>query len=370
MERSPGRRIVTTEYSSRQSRVGELLNAGGFDACIVLGRENLRYFCGFTGTAGVLVLSPDHRLFLTDSRYTTQARAEVVADEVREYKVQSDGLIAALKDAGLKKVGFEGQLAYSQVAEFREKGEPDWCWEMIGKELQNLRSVKSAGEVAAIEAAARLNVEAFQDILPLIRPGRSEREIALQLEFALKKRGAEEKAFDFIVASGARGALPHGVASDRKLEAGELVTIDFGCRVAGYHSDETVTLALGEPQPQAREIFDLVLAAHDRALAAVAPGVALVEIDRLARELIAEAGYGEFFGHGLGHGVGLDVHELPQLSPRSTVTAEEGMVFTVEPGIYLPGRYGVRIEDMVVVTAEGSRRLTSLPKQFQNLMNP
>lgn len=356
-------------YRSRQSRLGEVLESQELDTCVILGLENLRYFCGFTGPAGVLVVGQGQILFLTDSRYTTQAQEEVVADEVRQYKVQAEGLIESLQEINAQKIGFEGQLAYSLVEEFRQKGRSAWHWQAIGKELQKLRALKSAGEIAAIEDAARLNRQAFEEVLPTIRPGRTEREIALQLEFALKNRGAEEKAFDFIVASGPRGALPHGVASDRRLVEGDLVTIDFGCRVRGYHSDETVTLAVGEPEPQAREIFDLVLSAHDRALAAVAPGTELVEIDRLARDLIADAGYGAYFGHGLGHGVGLDVHELPQLSPRSTGVAEEGMVFTIEPGVYLPGQYGVRIEDMVLVTGEGSRTLTLLPKQFRNLMN-
>lgn len=357
------------EIQSRQSRIAALLEARKLEACVIVVRENLRYFCGFTGTSGILVLRQGRSLFLTDSRYVTQAQNQVVADEVREYRVQSEGLIKALQDFEVKAIGFEEQLTYSLVEEFREKGDSAWRWKAFGKDLLKLRSLKSADEVAAIEEAARLNLQAFQETTPMIRPGRTEREIALQLEFALKNRGAEEKAFDFIVASGPRGALPHGVASDRSLVEGELVTIDFGCRVNGYHSDETITVAVGDVEPQAREIFDLVLSAHDRALAAVAPGVALVEIDRIARDVITDAGYGKYFGHGLGHGVGLDVHELPQLSPRSTVVAEEGMVLTIEPGIYLPDQCGVRIEDMVLVTGEGSRTLTLLPKQFRNLMN-
>ena len=209
---------------------------------------------------------------------------------------------------------------------------------------------------------------AFAEVEALLRPGSVERDVALALEFALKRRGAEEKAFDFIVASGERGALPHGVASGRRLAAGELVTIDFGCRVDGYHADETVTIAIGTVADELRRVFDIVLAAHDLALAAVAPGVPVSELDRVAREHIAAAGYGAYFGHGLGHGVGLDVHEAPAVSSRSKAVVQKGMVFTVEPGIYLPGVGGVRIEDMVLATAAGFRVLTRIPKQFRNLL--
>ena len=214
---------------------------------------------------------------------------------------------------------------------------------------------------------AAIAAEAFDEILPLIRPGALERDIALALEFAMRRRGAEEKSFDTIVASGRRGALPHGVASAKTIAAGELVTIDYGARWDGYHSDETVTVAVGPVSVQLRKIFDVVLEAHDRAMAAVRPGVALQDLDSIARDYIAEQGYGEFFGHSLGHGVGLEVHEYPAVSSQSEMLVEEGMVFTVEPGIYIPGLGGVRIEDMVYVTADGHRRLTRLPKEFRLL---
>jgi Xaa-Pro aminopeptidase len=231
-----------------------------------------------------------------------------------------------------------------------------------------LRLHKSPDEIDAIASAAGLNVAGFAEIEAMIRPGVREKDIALALEFALRQLGAEEKAFDIIVASGLRGAMPHGVASDKKLAEGELVTIDFGCRLRGYHSDETVTLALGQASAELRTLFDVVLEAHDLALAAVAPGVALTELDRLARDHIKTCGYGDYFGHGLGHGVGLEIHEGPTVSPRSTAIAEAGMVFTIEPGIYLPGVGGVRIEDMVLVTTDGHQALTKIPKTFRNIL--
>ncbi|MEZ4484933.1 MAG: M24 family metallopeptidase [Syntrophotaleaceae bacterium] len=218
-----------------------------------------------------------------------------------------------------------------------------------------------------LDQAARISAEAFEEVLPLIRPGVRERDIALELEFAMRRHGAEEKSFDTIVASGLRGALPHGVASDKKIANGELVTIDFGARWAGYHSDETVTVAVGPVSARQREIFDVVLEAHDRAMNALRPGAALRDLDSIARDFIAGRGYGDYFGHSLGHGVGLEVHEHPAVSSLSEVVAEEGMVVTIEPGIYIPDLGGVRIEDMVCVTADGYRRITRLPKQFRQL---
>jgi len=358
---------VTTDYLLRRSRAVRLLADRNLHALVLLGKENLRYFTGFTGSSGVLMLALSAEVFLTDSRYVTQASEQVAVADIREYTVQSKGLIELLREIEAERIGFEGSLEYALVEELKAKGEPHWHWQPVGPELNNLRASKSPDEIAAMSLAANLNAAAFEEILPLVKPGITERELALQLEFALKKRGAEEKSFDFIVASGIRGALPHGVASEKKLCRDELVTFDFGCRVNGYHSDETVTLALGEPAAEMKNIFNLTLTAHDRALDAVAPGVALADLDELARDVIRAGGYGDFFGHGLGHGVGLEVHEAPAVSPRSKVVAEEGMVFTIEPGIYLPGKGGVRIEDMVLVTPDGHRVLTSLPKGFRDI---
>jgi Xaa-Pro aminopeptidase len=352
----------------RQQRAKALLAGHELDALMFCARENLRYLSGFTGSDAVLLLTAGESLFLTDSRYTTQAREQVTAGRVEEYRVQADGVVAALRNAGVRRIGFESSLAYGRVNDLRTRGDAVWEWVPLREELEALRLIKGADEIAAIEAATRLNAQAFAELEPLIRPGAVERDLAIALEFALKRLGAEEKAFDFIVASGPRGALPHGVASDRRLADGELVTIDFGCRVDGYHADETVTMAIGRVTGELRRIFDTVLAAHDLALAAVAPGVPLVDIDRIAREHIDAAGYGEYFGHGLGHGVGLEVHEAPTVSPRSKAVVQEGMVFTVEPGIYLPGKGGVRIEDTVLATSTGARVLTRLPKQFRNLL--
>ncbi len=353
---------------NRAPQVRRLLEESSLEAVLFLHRPNLRYLCGFTGTAGALLISRDETVFLTDSRYTGQAKIEVAADRIVESQVQVEGILNLARSGQWQRIGFEAEtLPYGTVEKLREEGKGDLEWLPLSKELRSLRWKKDPAEAEAMERAAELAAEALEEVLPLIRPGAVERDIALALEFAMKRRGAEEKSFDFIVASGERGALPHGVASEKKIRAGELVTIDFGARWQGYHSDETVTLAVGPVKGPLREVYDIVLEAHDQAMARIRPGISLRDVDRTARDFIARHGYGDYFGHSLGHGVGLEVHEYPPVSVRSEEAAEEGMVFTVEPGIYIPRVGGVRIEDMVQVTGDGCRRLTRLSKDFRML---
>jgi Xaa-Pro aminopeptidase len=244
---------------------------------------------------------------------------------------------------------------------------PDVELQPLGAALDDLRVIKSMDELQLLARCSEIASEALLGVLASIKPGAREREVALALEFAMRRTGADDKSFDFIVASGPRGALPHGKAGDKVIQAGELVTIDFGAVYAGYHSDETVTVAVGTPDSRQMEIYTTVKDAHDKAMEAVRPGIGLKELDGVARQFIEERGYGAYFGHGLGHGVGLEVHEKPTVSFRSDQTAEEGMVFTIEPGIYIPGWGGVRIEDTVVVTMDGCRPLSKVPKQLMIL---
>lgn len=345
-----------------------VLRQGGLDAVLLVGAPNLRYFCGFTGSDGALLVTEENSVFLTDSRYTSQARQEVTAGAICQYAGRPEGIARELRERGLRRIGFEAEkLSFAAVERLRKETDGDCVWIPLSDELRSLRGRKDKDELRVMEAAARIAEEAFREILPQVRPGAVERDLALELEFAMRRRGAEDKAFPFIVASGERGALPHGAASERRLRAGELVTFDFGACLHGYQSDETVTLAVGEVPSRLRRIYDVVFEAQQRALALVGPGVPLVQIDRAAREFIAEQGFGDFFGHGLGHGVGLEVHEYPVVSSRSEDTAEEGMVFTVEPGIYIPDLGGVRLEDTIQVTTAGYRRLTHWPKDFLSL---
>jgi Xaa-Pro aminopeptidase len=355
-------------YSQRSQKAVDLLAKLDLDALVFCQPENIRYLCGFSGTDGVLIVFSDQLVFLTDSRYTTQSNEEVTADLICEYKVKVDGVVDQLSMKNVTRVGFESALSFGLAHELQAKGLKDWQWLHLNDELQRLRLHKSADEIDLLASAAKLNAAGFSEITDMIKPGVRESDVALALEFSMRKLGAEAKAFDIIVASGIRGALPHGVASDKALAEGELVTIDFGCRMSGYHSDETVTFAVGKISEELHAIFDTVLEAHDRALARVKPGIALFDLDRIAREHISACGYSEYFGHGLGHGVGLEVHEAPTVSPRSKMIAEAGMVFTIEPGVYIPGVGGVRIENTVLVTDDGHHTLTKIPKTFRNIL--
>jgi len=353
---------------SRTAQVRTLLDHHGLDAVVFFHCPNLHYLCGFTGTDGVLVVAADQSVFLTDSRYTSQAREQVCADQVLEYPAKWQGCVDFLRRQGYSRLGFEAEtLTWAAHERLNRLVQGELEWVPLDKPLQRLRLYKDAAELSLLEEAATIAAKALDQILPLVRPGSAERDIALELEFAMRRLGAQASAFDIIVASGPRGALPHGVASERQLQAGELVTIDYGAKYRGYHSDETVTLALGEVSGRLRQVYDTVREAHDRAIAALRPGMSLRELDAIARDHIVSCGFGEYFGHGLGHGVGLEIHEFPAVSPRAEDLIEEGMVITIEPGIYLPDEGGVRIEDMVVVTADGCRILTKQPKQFRRV---
>lgn len=344
-----------------------LIEQQGLDALLFTDMTNIRYLSGFTGSDALLVVTLSDAYFLTDSRYTTQAAAETGLS-VRTYKVKRDGVGELLRELDCKRIGFESSRVSYAFYQDLAAVVPGVEWAPVAA-AEQLRQLKDEDELSCICRAADYNAAALHSIQNLLVPGACEQDISLELEIALRRLGGEDKAFDFIVASGARGALPHGVASTRRLAAGELVTIDFGTRCDGYHSDETVTFAIGPVADHLRRLYDVVLEAHDRAINAVKPGERLSGIDAVARSYIAAQGFGDYFGHGLGHGVGLEVHEWPRVSPQSQAVAEVGMVFTIEPGIYLPGTGGVRIEDIVAVTENGCRVLTRVPKVFTVLPN-
>ena len=352
---------------SRRFRLEPFFEDNALDAILFTGLENIRYLCGFSGSDGALLLTRDKGWFLCDSRYTTQAGEEVRGVEISEYAAKFEAICSLVSENGFRRFGFES--SHMLVSDFRQLSERLAGCELVGlgASLDAIRSRKDSEEVELLGRVAALASDSLQAVLATIRPGMSESVLALDLEIEMRRRGADARAFDFIVASGVRGAMPHGRASDKLLCIGELVTIDFGAVMDGYHSDETVTVALGRPNDQGLEIHETVRLAHDRAIAAVRPGLSCRELDAVARDFIAERGYGEYFGHGLGHGVGLDIHEKPVISPRSESIIEEGMVFTIEPGIYIPGFGGVRIEDTVVVTTDGCRLLTRSPKELIQL---
>ena len=350
---------------NRRSCLKRIFEEYSLKAVLFTDLRNIRYLCGFSGTEGVLLISPDNAWFLCDSRYTAQAAEEVQGAEIRESAPNRiDSIVALAHEYDLVRIGFEA--AHTNVSAFRRMSEMLAGIELVelGSDLDEIRVCKDRAEIELLSSVATLSSQALTAILAYIKPGVREADIALELELEMRRRGADGKAFDFIVASGVRGAMPHGRASDKIIQTGELVTIDFGALKDGYYSDETVTVACGKPEIRAAEIHSIVRTAHDLAILAVRPGISCKDLDEVARAYIRDKGYGEYFGHGLGHGVGLEIHELPTLSPRSTAVLKEGMVITVEPGIYIPGFGGVRIEDTVVVTGSGCNVLTSADKQL------
>lgn len=343
------------------------LSGVGADALLFTSLPNIRYLTGFTGSDAAFLLTPEHGCFLTDSRYTTQARDEVQGVPVQQYAVKLDGVAEWLQEQGVHRLAFEAEHAsYASVTALQARLE-GVVLVPLSRELDQLRSIKDKDEVDLLSSVAALASSAFERLLPHVVPGVTERDLALRLETEMKALGADDRSFDFIVASGERGALPHGRASHRRLAEGEMVTFDFGALLKGYCSDETVTLCLGRPDARQRHVYESVKAAHDLALESVRPGVPLRELDSRAREYLDSQGLGAYFGHGLGHGLGLEVHEKPVVSPRSDALAQEGMVFTIEPGVYIPEWGGVRIEDTVVVTADGCRVITLVSKELHSV---
>jgi Xaa-Pro aminopeptidase len=353
-QQGPGR-IVMLRKVMRERGIGALL---------VTRHENVRYLTGFTGSAGSAIIGPSGRpVLVTDFRYQEQAAAEAPGVKLLiQKKDHFSAIRSAAEQAGTGALWFdESSLTLDRVKALRKlklqlRGTKDLVAE--------LRQRKDASELALIRKAVRRAEHAFRDLLPAVKPGTTERELGLRLEMLIREHGSRRAAFDIIVASGKNGAMPHASASNRRLRSGDLVTFDFGAEADGYYSDITRTICVGRPTAQQREVYDLVLRAQKAAIQAAGPGIACASVDQAARSMIENAGRGKQFGHATGHGIGLMVHEAPAVSALSKADLREGMVFTVEPGVYIPGWGGVRIEDMVSVTGEGHQVLTGLSREL------
>jgi Xaa-Pro aminopeptidase len=349
---------------SRADRVQGRLHDAAADALLVTDLVNVRYLTGFTGSSALAIVGPGIRRFVTDFRYVDQAREQVRGFEIERAPQE---FLAVLREGwpqGAVRLGFEDHKVSVRQHKRLHELLPEHV-ELVpaGGIVEAERLVKDAEELIAIRAAAVLADEALEETLEGGLAGRTERDVALTLEQAMRRRGAEP-CFATIVASGPHGALPHASPRDVVIERDVLVTIDWGAQLDGYCSDCTRTYATGEPSGEMREIYDVVLAAQTAALDAVRPGPEGKQVDAVARELIAAAGHGDHFGHGLGHGVGLEVHEGPRLSSSGSDTLAPGQVVTIEPGVYVAGTGGVRIEDLVVVTEAGREVLSGLDKAF------
>jgi Xaa-Pro aminopeptidase len=334
-------------------------------AFLVTNLHNIRYLVGYSGSNGLLMVHSGEALFLTDFRYQEQAREEVRGCQTR---ISARDLFEDLPEVPqarrVRRLGFEPEsLTYAQFSRLRKKLRHA-RWIPLARPVEQFRRIKDREELHLIRRAAAIADRAFKESLPLVQPGVRERDLAAELDYRLRRLGATAPAFETIVASGPRSALPHATPTSRRIRKGDFIVFDLGAQFGGYCSDMTRTVLVGKPTARHREVYELVLRAQAAALKAARAGVKAALVDRAARQIIEQAGYGKNFGHALGHGVGLEVHELPGLSSRSENTLEKDEVVTIEPGVYVPGWGGVRIEDLVRVTKGGCEILTSTTKRL------
>lgn len=341
--------------------INDILKSKNLEAIVITSPENLLYYSGFSGGEGVLVLSVEKNTLIVDGRYTIQAKQQACGFDVVEYKTSPYSVVA---DMRFDKIGFEDKkISYNS---FKEMNRAMPAVTMIGVSdmLSEIRMVKNAEEIKNIKTAEKIGDMAFEHILPFIKTGVTEREIALELEFFMRKNGASSTSFQTIAAVGKRTALPHAEVTDEKVYDGCFVLMDFGCVYNGYCSDMTRTVAVGSADDKMKNIYSTVLDAQKAAISVLKPGVSCKDADAAARNVIASAGFGGCFNHSLGHGVGLEIHELPNLSPRSPHTLKAGNVVTCEPGIYIEDFGGLRIEDLLLITDSGYENLTNSPKDL------
>ena len=341
------------------------------DAFLSIYAPNIFYLSGFSGSSGFICVTAKAAHLYTDFRYLQQAAEEAPAFEITRVGSMDDfsAMAVFLSKNGMKNLALEGAHLTLRTYDILQEA-------ILGVELtpqfnfiEEIRAVKEEPEIKKIAAAAQIADDALRQTLPLLKPGMRENEIAVELEYRLRKKGSLKNPFEFIVASGPRSALPHGTASERVIIEGDFITIDFGAVFEGYSSDMTRTFLWGEPTEKQTSVYNMVLKAQELALQKIKAGQSANMIDAVAREYFKDNGYDSCFGHGLGHGVGLEVHELPTLSPKSSGFLEEGMVVTVEPGLYFEGWGGVRIEDLVVVRKNGPQILTTAPKKQLRIKN-
>lgn len=355
-------------YEVRKNRAKLILSSLGLDGIIFNSIENIRYLCGFTGSDGIVLITNNETFFLSDSRYWIQAEEEVKEANIIRYNKKIDGISKLLIELNLKRIGFESNsISFSFYKSLLKKFEENIDLVPLENEIKNLRAIKDDKELNLIKKAIDISSEAFKNVISIVKEGVLERDIALELEFFMKRSGAQTLSFDIIVASGKRSSLPHGRATNKRIEKGDLILIDFGCGFEGYHSDQTRTLIIGEATDEHKKIYGIVKEAQQKAIEFIKPGISINYIDEIARNLIRNYGYGDYFGHGLGHGIGIAVHEDPMINWENKDAIQEGMVFTIEPGIYIPDWGGVRIEDIVFITPNGAERITYLQNELMEL---
>ena len=356
-----GKKLNTIQSILRSEKAGAMLITDPY---------HLRFLSGFRGGEGMLYLSHEQQVLITDSRYTEAAGKEsdltVIEENAAHRRTQI--LQECMEQDEVTCVAYEDEdLRCSAFAKLKKELPAVTEWVPLGRQIQAMRQIKTEEELLYLEKAESIGDAAFSDILGILKPGMSEKEIAAELEYSMKKHGADGLSFSTIVASGLHSSMPHAIPTDRQIEAGDFITMDFGCTYEGYCSDMTRTVVAGKADDRQKEIYSIVLRAQQNCLDHLRAGMSGRDADGYAREIISDAGYGKYFGHGTGHSVGLYIHEEPRLSPLDRTVLRENMIETVEPGIYIPGFGGVRIEDMVVITKEGHRNLTHSPKELIEL---
>ena len=349
---------------SRNDKVKSLQDELQIDALLVSHLPNIRYLTGFSGSAALVIIGKNKDYFITDFRYKDQSAAQVKGFEIIINYNASDELKKVIDSDGFKKIGFESShVVYSAIETYRKTYEGVEFIPVFGR-LEKLTMQKTADEIEKIKKAVEISDKTFERIIKFIKPGMTELEVSAEITYTHKKFGASKDSFDPIVASGWRGALPHGIASDKVIQKGEMVTLDFGCVYDGFCSDITRTIAVGEPSEEMKKIYAIVLDSQLKAIAAAKTGASSKAVDGVARDLITAAGYGDNFGHGLGHGLGIEVHETPGLNKRVDIPLANSSVVTIEPGIYVDGLGGVRIEDDILITNGGCEVLNKSPKEL------
>ncbi|PEY41348.1 aminopeptidase [Bacillus cereus] len=350
--------------TARIKKIQEQLDQYGIDGLLITKKENRQYATGFTGSAGVVLLSATEAVFITDFRYVDQAKTQVQEAEIIMHKGNMEQEIAnQTTRLNIQKLGIEeNNMTLKQYSSLKKYTNIELV--QVSELVETIRAIKEESEIETIKVAARIADEAFQHITGFLKPGVSEFDVRDELEFFMRKQGASSSSFNIIVASGVRSSLPHGVATNKMIENGDMVTLDFGALYNGYCSDLTRTIAVGSYSKEFEKIYDIVLEALKRGTEAIRPGESAKTIDDVTRNYITDHGYGEYFGHSTGHGVGLELHEPLRLSQESKAILQEGMVVTVEPGIYIPNWGGCRIEDDIVVTKDGYEVITKADRDL------
>lgn len=338
------------------------------EGVLIMSEENVRYFTSFSSTNGYLVVTNQTSVFLTDSRYIEAAQKTITScDEICEIKSVEKTLVPLFDTLNIKKVYLEQSRVTLSVLSLLQKFMPNVQFigdNTLDEEINSQRSVKNKEEVNKIQKAQDIAEKAFDSILSFIKPGMTERAVSLELDYTMLRMGAQALSFETIVVSGANGSMPHGVPGNKKIEIGDFITMDFGAVYDGYHSDMTRTIAVGAVSDNQALVYGKVLEAQKAGLSKIKAGTPCKKVDEAARNVINEAGFGKYFGHGFGHGVGIEIHEYPNQSPTSSAVLKAGNVVTAEPGIYIPGEFGVRIEDMVLVTESGYYYFTKCKKEL------